>query len=157
MAPSWSSLRLACKIAKPRTNKAIRPWGDLCWISAIHAVYNRNLTEVQKGLGCLVDELNPSMWLTTTHSNKSGLLWTLWPTNDVTYIRQVKSNADVTARFDGICQTISNWRIRLRSNISNVRDVIMKRNGFPIREYLDNSVSWKWPNMAIMWYEDNHT
>ena len=151
--PNSQTLQLACDMVKPRVNKTIRPWGDHCWISAIHAIYNKNLTDVHDALNDHVSDLMPSMWFTTTQFSNRALLRTIWPENDGIYKQQHKSNANVIPRFNGSCEATSRWRRNLRNQISVVPCVIKKKNGYPIREFLNGVVSWKWPKVAILQYD----
>lgn len=151
--PNCRSLQLACKIVKPRVNKTIRRRGDHCWVSAIHAVYRKNLAKVQKALNNFVNDLIPSMWFTTTHSSNKSLLWAIWPKSDRIYKQQYKSNSNLILRFNGSCEATSRWRRNLRDHISAVPCVIKKRNGDPIRQFLNGYVSWNRLSVAILQYD----
>lgn len=152
--PNLAHVRQAYEILDTRTHSSVDVpvWGDGCLVSAIHAVYKKNLPQVQKALNYLVNRHEPSMWFATTHQYNTGLLWNLWNSNNGVYRRQI-IQSDKHATLDGICGSTSEWRRMLRSRISNVPNVTKKKNGYPIREYLSNDVRWSRPGAAVLRYE----
>jgi hypothetical protein len=148
MTLSWSSLRLACEIVKPRTNKDIRPWGDQCWVSAIHAIYKKNRREVKLLIKDLVNRLEPDVWFTTTHSYSTILLSELSTPHLKEYSCHNIADQNI-ALFEDTCELLTELRENVRFDISEVPSEAMTRSGYFIRDYLNNEVRWNWPRAAI--------
>ena len=156
--PHLAHVRQATSIMDTRTHSsiAVAEWGGDSRVSAIHAVYKNNLPQVQEALNYLVNTHEPSMWFATTHWYNSGLLWNLWDSDNKLYKRQIIPS-ERHAILDGLCELTRAWRRNLRSRISNVPDAIMKKNGYPIREYLSNEVIWNRSRAVVLRYERQHS
>ena len=148
MTSSWSSLRQACEIAKPRTNKEISSWGDQCWVSAIHAIYKRNRRVVKPLINSLVNRLEPDVWFTTTHRYSTVLLSELSTPHLKKYRLDNIPDQGISI-FEGPCESITELRSNIWIDISDVPSEVMTRSGYFIRDYLNNEVRWNWPSAAI--------
>ena len=145
----------ACKIMKSRKNISTsvkqQNWSNVCWISAIHAVYEENEEVVKQELTTLVKALSPDVCFTTTHNHAQGrnLLAKVWDPNSNNYSSDWKWG--IQPQFSGNLKSITQWRTNLHRKILDIPPMIkIGENDYPIRDYLTNQVTWEWRAVATL-------
>lgn len=114
-----------------------------CWISAIHAVYEENIDELNCELSELVNELAPDVLLTTTHKDYRSLLLEVCSLCDSEYDSEMTSS--ISQQFSGYLGRTYKWRGDLCSKILHdvSQDTICIDRGF-IKNYLTKyRVRWQ--------------
>lgn len=144
--PRLSHLSQACDLIKTQFanhSLARKPSADeMCWLSAIHATYKSNRGTIKPKLDSLRSGLDPHVGLVTSHILNSEIVDFVSPFHHNKYARHHEKM--VYGIFEGDLPKITEWRRACADSIPNLswRDI----------NYLNNSVSWKWPPATIQIY-----
>lgn len=122
---------------------------EICWLSAIHAVYDKNQDDVRKRLSELGKWVSPNVVFLTTHYKEDSLLYKASPFHNNQY---EFSAWDVLPLLSGEFRRTTNLRKRISEKIETE---LPNPSGIDInlvKNYLKGSVKWDWRTAAIHIY-----
>lgn len=119
----------------------------ICWISAIHAVYDENKENLKGDLSDIVNRLAPDIWFTSTHYHSKSLLSEVCAFCYGDYTSEWM-HGNIPAQFSGNLEGVTQQRKNLRSVILQQELPSDVDRDF-ISNYLNSSVPWKWRQAAV--------